>query len=152
MPVFMTGRAALDRPLYFRSPVDPARFPCRYKPVAHENNPPLLDASAGLPVPPPPGNLLSLAASLSACWRHSFGRDKFQRMTKPRKMPRPWAVVETPGGFRVDDADGKALAYCYGLEPSKLPAAGEARLSLDEARRIAAKNREASGPPPFRLS
>ena len=52
-------------------------------------------------------------------------------------MPAPWTVVEIPGGFRVDDADGKALAYCYGLPPEKLPAAGEARLSLDEARRVA---------------
>ena len=59
-------------------------------------------------------------------------------MINPRKMPPPWTVVEMPGGFRVDDADGKALAYCYGLEPSKLPAGGPARLSLDEARRVAA--------------
>jgi hypothetical protein len=58
-------------------------------------------------------------------------------MTKPRKMPPPWAVVEIPGGFRVDDAEGKSLAYCYGLEPRELPAAGPARLSLEEAWRVA---------------
>ena len=58
-------------------------------------------------------------------------------MTKPRKMPPPWAVVEIPGGFRVDDADGKALAYCYGLEPRQLPAAGHLRLTKEEARRVA---------------
>ena len=40
-------------------------------------------------------------------------------------MPPPWAVVEIPGGFRVDDADGKALAYVYGLDPKELPAAGQ---------------------------
>ena len=58
-------------------------------------------------------------------------------MNTPRKMPASWTATEIPGGFRVDDADGKALAYCYGLPPEKLPAAGEARLSLDEARRVA---------------
>ena len=58
-------------------------------------------------------------------------------MTKPRKMPPPWAVVEIPGGFRVDDAEGKSLADRYGLEPRELPAAGPARLSLEEAWRVA---------------
>ncbi len=57
---------------------------------------------------------------------------------EPRKMPAPWIVSVIPGGFRVDDADGKALAYFYGLGPSNLPAGGPARLSLDEARRVAA--------------
>ena len=54
-------------------------------------------------------------------------------------MPPPWIVVEIPGGFRVDDAEGKSLAYCYGLEPRELPAAGPARLSLEEAWRVASK-------------
>ena len=54
-------------------------------------------------------------------------------------MPPPWIVVEIPGGFRVDDAEGKSLAYCYGLEPRDLPAAGPARLSLEEAWRVASK-------------
>ncbi len=53
-------------------------------------------------------------------------------------MPTPWTVTEIPGGFRVDDADGKSVAYCYGLPPNELPAAGTARLTLDEARRVAA--------------
>ena len=52
-------------------------------------------------------------------------------------MTPPWTVVEIPGGFRVDDADGKALAYCYGLEPRELPAAGHLRLTKEEARRLA---------------
>ena len=43
-----------------------------------------------------------------------------------------------PGGFRVDDADGKALACVYGLDPRELPAAGHQRLTNDEARRVAA--------------
>ena len=54
-------------------------------------------------------------------------------------MPPPWIVVEISGGFRVDDAEGKSLAYCYGLEPRELPAAGPARLSLEEAWRVASK-------------
>ena len=72
-----------------------------------------------------------------ASWRLTFCRLTFQHMTKPRKMPPPWIVVEIPGGFRVDDAEGKSLAYCYGLEPRELPAAGHLRLTKDEARRVA---------------
>ena len=52
-------------------------------------------------------------------------------------MPPSWTVVEIPGGYRVDDADGKALAYVYGLDRKELPAAGPARLSLEEAWRVA---------------
>ena len=58
-------------------------------------------------------------------------------MDKPRKMPAPWKVVEIPGGYRVDDADGKSVAYCYGLDPRELQAAGHLRLTRDEARRVA---------------
>jgi len=58
-------------------------------------------------------------------------------LTKPRKMPAPWTVEHIPGGFRVDDAEGKAVAYCYGLDPRELPAAGHLRLTRDEARRVA---------------
>ena len=54
-----------------------------------------------------------------------------------RRLPAPWTVVDIPGGFRVDDADGKALAYVYGLDPKELPAAGPARLSRAEAWRVA---------------
>ena len=56
---------------------------------------------------------------------------------KPRRMPAPWTVVEIPGGFRVDDAEGKAVAYVYGLDARELPAAGHQRLTIDEARRVA---------------
>ena len=38
-------------------------------------------------------------------------------------------VAEIPGGFRVDDAEGKAVAYTYGLDPRDLPAAGHQRLT-----------------------
>ena len=53
-------------------------------------------------------------------------------------MPAPWTVERIPGGFRVDDAEGKALAYCYGLSERDLPAGGPSRLTTDEARRVAA--------------
>ena len=36
------------------------------------------------------------------------------------------------------DAEGKALAYVYGLDPKELAAAGHERLTKDEARRVAA--------------
>lgn len=58
-------------------------------------------------------------------------------MTKPRKMPAPWAVEEIPGDYCVVDADGKRLAYVYGLEPNQLAAAGHLRLTKYDARRIA---------------
>ena len=58
-------------------------------------------------------------------------------MDKPRKMPAPWKVEEIPGGYRVDDAVGKSVAYCYGQDPRELPAAGHLRLTRDEARRVA---------------
>jgi len=61
-----------------------------------------------------------------------------QSMTKPRRLPPPWTVLEIRGGFRIEDADGKAVAYVYGLDPRELPAAGHQRLTLDEARRVAA--------------
>lgn len=59
-------------------------------------------------------------------------------MTKPRRLPAPWNVAEIPGGFRINDAEGKAVAYVYGFDPRELPAAGHQRLTRDEARRIAA--------------
>ena len=59
-------------------------------------------------------------------------------MNRPRRFPTPWTVREIAGGFRIDDAEGKAVAYTYGLDPQELPAAGHQRLTFDEARRIAA--------------
>ncbi len=60
-------------------------------------------------------------------------------MQSPRRFPTPWTCQEIPGGFVVLDAEGKALAYCYGVEPGPAhAAAGYQRLTLDEARRIAA--------------
>ena len=30
-----------------------------------------------------------------------------------RRFPGPWTVEQTPGGFKVLDASGQALAYVY---------------------------------------
>jgi len=56
---------------------------------------------------------------------------------KPRKMPAPWKVEQIPGGYRVDDAERKAVAYYYRLDPRELPAAGHLRRTRDEARSVA---------------
>lgn len=59
------------------------------------------------------------------------------RDVKPsgRRFPPPWAVVETPGGYRVDDASGFPLAYFYGEDR---PSVGTGdKLTRDEARRLA---------------
>jgi len=52
----------------------------------------------------------------------------------PRPFPPPWTVARTPGGWRVDDATGRALAYVYGRDDG---GAGSDHLTTDEARRIA---------------
>jgi hypothetical protein len=53
----------------------------------------------------------------------------------PRRFPAPWSVVRTQGGWCVNDADGHALAYCYGRDDAT--GVGYAGLTVDEARRIA---------------
>ena len=54
-----------------------------------------------------------------------------------RRLPAPWIVEQIPGGFKVLDAAGQALAYIYARETPE--DAGIAKvLTMDEARRIAA--------------
>jgi hypothetical protein len=36
----------------------------------------------------------------------------------PRPFPPPWQVEQTPGGFKVLDANGQALVYVYARETS----------------------------------
>jgi hypothetical protein len=55
----------------------------------------------------------------------------------PRRFPLPWTVEQMPGGYKVIDANGQALAYCYARE-TKAEADTAKVLTLDEARRIAA--------------
>ena len=54
-----------------------------------------------------------------------------------RRFPAPWRRVQVPGGgWRVDDANGVALCYVYGDDGKR--GTSDNRLTLDEARRIAA--------------
>ena len=53
-----------------------------------------------------------------------------------RRFPPPWTVEEIPGGFKVSDANGQSLAYCYGRE-TQADADIAKVLTLDNARRIA---------------
>ena len=53
-----------------------------------------------------------------------------------RRFPPPWTVEQIPGGLKVVDANGQALAYVYSREnPDDAHIAGV--LTEDEARRIA---------------
>jgi hypothetical protein len=53
-----------------------------------------------------------------------------------RRFPPPWTVEQIPGGYKVLDANGQALAYVYGRE-TKADADIANVLTMDEARRIA---------------
>jgi hypothetical protein len=53
-----------------------------------------------------------------------------------RRFPPPWTVHTIAGGYRVDDANGQALAFVYGRD---VHVAHQAKgLTWAEARRIAA--------------
>jgi len=52
-----------------------------------------------------------------------------------RRFPRPWRFEPIPGGYRVIDANGLALAHVYG-EPPNAFATSPNRLTSDEAHRI----------------
>ena len=54
-----------------------------------------------------------------------------------RRFPAPWTVEPIPGGFKVLDASGQALAYVYARN-SEANAGIANVLTTDEARRIAA--------------
>jgi hypothetical protein len=54
-----------------------------------------------------------------------------------RRFPAPWQVRVIAGGYVVEDASGRAVAYIYAAEGQRLSAMPQA-LSWDEARRIAA--------------
>jgi hypothetical protein len=53
-----------------------------------------------------------------------------------RRFPPPRTVEQTPGGFKVRDANGQSFAYVYGRE-TKANADIAHVLTLDEALRIA---------------
>jgi hypothetical protein len=54
----------------------------------------------------------------------------------PRRFPAPWTAEQMPGGFKVVDATGQALAYVYARD-TKAQADTAKVLTMDEARRIA---------------
>ena len=53
-----------------------------------------------------------------------------------RRFPRPWRFEPIPGGYRVIDANGVALAHVYGQPPAAI-AFSDQRLTDDEAERVA---------------
>jgi hypothetical protein len=59
------------------------------------------------------------------------------RMFASRSFPRPWCIVEIPGGFRVDDAGGKRLGYLYWWNDPNALHPLEDVLTIDEARNMA---------------
>jgi hypothetical protein len=58
-------------------------------------------------------------------------------MLAPRSFPRPWSVIEIPGGFRVDDANGKRLGHFYSWDDANAVHPPDDVLTAYEARRIA---------------
>ncbi|MER2267057.1 hypothetical protein [Methylobacterium oxalidis] len=57
-------------------------------------------------------------------------------MTEPRRFPPPWRAVELEEAFRIEDANGFAVAYTYfTADPERRSSTG--RMSKEEARRIA---------------
>jgi hypothetical protein len=56
-------------------------------------------------------------------------------MTSPRRFPSPWKVEQTPGGYKVLDANGQALVYVYAREIKQQADIAKV-LTFGEARRI----------------
>jgi hypothetical protein len=52
-----------------------------------------------------------------------------------RRFPRPWRLEPIPGGYRVIDANGLALAHVYG-EPPNAIAISDKRLTNGEAEKL----------------
>jgi hypothetical protein len=67
----------------------------------------------------------------------AFLSGQIHRMLAPR-FPAPWSVLEIPGGFRVQDANRRPLAYFYGSEDPSARHRSDV-LTLDDARRMAEK-------------
>lgn len=56
---------------------------------------------------------------------------------KRRRFPAPWAVEQTPGGFRVIDANGVRVAYVYARDDLAQMVRGHEYLTTEDAWRIA---------------
>jgi hypothetical protein len=76
----------------------------------------------------------------------SFRLGLSHRTLAPRSFRRPWCVVEIPGGFRVDDASGKRLAYFYSWDDANVVHPLGDVLTADEARRMAEEFANLPGP------
>lgn len=51
------------------------------------------------------------------------------------RLPAPWTAKETSGGYVVEDAEGRAVAYVYGEDKQSIGTGF--KLTKDQARRIA---------------
>jgi hypothetical protein len=58
-------------------------------------------------------------------------------MSAPRRFPAPWQAERIPGGWRVLDGTGRAIAYVYAED--RPTGASNDKLTVDEGRRIAAQ-------------
>jgi hypothetical protein len=61
----------------------------------------------------------------------------YQTTPMTRRFPAPWSVCELEQAFRIEDANGQAVAYTY-FRRDKNEARQAQVLTYDEARRIAA--------------
>ena len=68
--------------------------------------------------------------------RHPLAPTRYAHPMPQRRFPRPWRFEPIPGGYRVIDANGLALAHVYG-QPRAAIALSDQRLTDDEAERIA---------------
>ena len=55
---------------------------------------------------------------------------------KSRRFPAPWQVQQIPGGYKLHDANGQALAYVYARD-AKAQADIAHVLTFAQARRVA---------------
>ena len=61
----------------------------------------------------------------------------------PRRFPAPWTVEKIPGGFKVLDANGQALAYCNSRETERDAQIAKV-LTEDEAKAHSGEYRQAT--------
>jgi hypothetical protein len=66
-------------------------------------------------------------------------------LREPRTFPTPWKVAEIPGGFRVQDANGRALAYVYFHRESS--GGDDDLLTYSEAQKLAESIAKLAGGP-----
>ena len=65
------------------------------------------------------------------------GNDESVERVTTRRFPAPWSVRELEQAFRIEDANGQAVAYTY-FRRDENEARQASVLTYDEARRVAA--------------